>query len=315
LGDNTNMAMFNQTNKMDPIELFKWFQERKANASLPKSQQSNALGSKPGDVGTGELSPVEDYFASMWEKTQQSIEAARKELAPTMEEAARRSAEEAATLRSKMGITDSRDNLASVVASMGNGKDDMQAEVSIPVPLPRPTKEEVAIEIPAPLPRPEGKGLMAKATEDGAIPLEQRIEQRLIIEEGFKDKAYKPKASEQYLTIGYGHYGPDVKPDMKLSEEEAKNLLRKDIAERMPEIKKAIKNYDNLSDELKVEIAQSWFRGGIAGSPKTIGLINQGDFKSAATEFLDNKEYRTTDLAGVKRRMEALASALEKEEE
>jgi hypothetical protein len=28
------MALFNQTNKMDPIELFKWFQERKANASL-----------------------------------------------------------------------------------------------------------------------------------------------------------------------------------------------------------------------------------------------------------------------------------------
>jgi lysozyme len=310
-----NMALFNQTNNMDPIELFKWFQERKANASLPKSQQSNALGSKPGDVGTGELSPVEDYFASMWEKTQQSIEAARKELAPTMEEAAKRSAEQAATLRSKMGITDSRDNLASVVASMGKGKDDMQAEASIPAPLPRPTKEEVAIEIPAPLPRPEGKGLMAKATEDGAIPLEQRIEQRLIIEEGFEDEAYKPKASEQYLTIGYGHYGPDVKPDMKISEEEAKNLLRKDIAERMPEIKKAIKNYDNLSDELKVEIAQSWFRGGIAGSPDTIGLINKGDFKSAATEFLDNDEYRTTELSGVKRRMEALASALEKEEE
>jgi hypothetical protein len=104
------MAMFNQTNNMDPIELFKWFQERKANASLrQRVSKSNALGSKPGDVGTGELSPVEDYFASMWEKTQQSIEAARKELAPTMEEAARRSAEEAATLRSKMGITDSRD--------------------------------------------------------------------------------------------------------------------------------------------------------------------------------------------------------------
>ena len=308
------MAMFNQTNKMDPIELFKWFQERKANAALPKSQQSNALGSKPGDVGTGELSPVEDYFASMWEKTQQSIEAARKELAPTMEEAAKRSAQQAATLRSKMGITDSRDNLASVVASMGKGNDVMQAEASVPAPLPRPTKEEVALDIPTPLPRPEGKGLMAKATEGDAISLEQRIEERLILEEGFEDKAYKPKASEQYFTIGYGHYGPDVKPDMKLSEEEAKNLLRKDIAERMPEIKKAIKNYGNLSDELKVEIAQSWFRGGIAKSPNTIGLINKGDFKSAAIEFLNNDEYRTTELSGVKRRMEALAKALEEEE-
>jgi putative chitinase len=89
---------------------------------LPKGQQSNALGSKPGDVGTGELSPVEDYFASMWEKTQQSVEATRKELAPTMEEAARRSAEEAATLRSKMGITDSDFSFGSRIAEMQKRK-------------------------------------------------------------------------------------------------------------------------------------------------------------------------------------------------
>jgi putative chitinase len=116
------MAMFNQTNKMDPIELFKWFEERKASAATPEGRKSNALGSKPGDVGTGELSPVEDYFASLWEKTQQSVEATRKELAPTMEEAARRSAEEAATLRSKMGITDSDFSFGSRIAEMQKRK-------------------------------------------------------------------------------------------------------------------------------------------------------------------------------------------------
>jgi hypothetical protein len=166
-----NMALFNQTNKMDPIELFKWFQERKATASTPEGRKSNALGSKPGDVGTGELSPVEDYFASLWEKTQQSVEATRKELAPTMEEAARRSAEEVSTLRSKMGITDSRDNLASVVASIGKGKDDMQAEASIPVPLPIPEGKGL-MSPPEPSPMPESGDIeVAEPTKSSVADL------------------------------------------------------------------------------------------------------------------------------------------------
>ena len=81
----------------------------------------------------------------------------------------------------------------------------------------------------------------------------------------------------------------------------------------MPQIKKAIPNFDNLSKELKVEIAQSWFRGGIAGSPKTIKLINEGKWEEASKEFLDNNEYRNTKLRGVKRRMRGLSNALKKE--
>ena len=151
------MAMFNQTNKMDPIEIFKWFQERKASAATPEGRKNNALGSKPGDVGTGELSPVEDYFASLWEKTQQSVEATRKELAPTMEEAARRSAEEAATLRSKMGITDSDFSFGSKITEMQKRKQNISM-------LKEPEAYEAEDEdvgIPAQLPIAEGKGLMA----------------------------------------------------------------------------------------------------------------------------------------------------------
>lgn len=149
------MAMFNQTNKMDPIELFKWFQERKANAATPEGRRNNALGSKPGDSGTGDLSPVEDYFASLWEKTQQSVEATRKELAPTMEEAARRSAEEAATLRSKMGITDSDFSFGSKITEMQKRKQNISM-----LKEPEPYEAE-DVGVPVPRPKPEGKGLMA----------------------------------------------------------------------------------------------------------------------------------------------------------
>jgi len=165
------------------------------------------------------------------------------------------------------------------------------------------------------------EGLMSKPdgdSADGVQPtdgkdFETRLEERLVELEGFEAEAYKPDETEEYYTIGYGHYGADVKKGTVLTETEAREMLRKDIKKRMPQIKKSIKNFDSLSDDLKVEIAQSWFRGGISGSPKTIKLINAGKFEEAAAEFLDNEEYRTTKLGGVKTRMEALSSALKAE--
>lgn len=43
-------------------------------------------------------------------------------------------------------------------------------------------------------------------------------------------KAYKPVAAEKYWTIGVGHYGPDVTEGMTITEAQAMELLRKDIA-------------------------------------------------------------------------------------
>lgn len=163
----------------------------------------------------------------------------------------------------------------------------------------------------------DGKGLMSpgKSLRPRARPTEEKnfitsLEERLVELEGFKSRAYKPDEDEKFLTIGYGHYGEDVTKDMILTEKQARILLRKDINKRLPKIRKSIKNFDSLSNDLKVEIAQSWFRGGISGSPKTISLINEGKFEEAAEEFLDNDEYRTTELKGVKKRMEALSNAL-----
>lgn len=47
--------------------------------------------------------------------------------------------------------------------------------------------------------------------------------------EGCRLKAYKPVPTEKYYTIGYGHYGADVAPDMVISEEYAEALLRLDL--------------------------------------------------------------------------------------
>lgn len=48
--------------------------------------------------------------------------------------------------------------------------------------------------------------------------------------EGFRSKAYKPVPTEKYYTIGYGHYGADVKPTMAITEKRAEELLAKDIS-------------------------------------------------------------------------------------
>lgn len=47
--------------------------------------------------------------------------------------------------------------------------------------------------------------------------------------EGCRLTAYKCLPSETYYTIGYGHYGADVRIGMKITQKEAEELLRKDL--------------------------------------------------------------------------------------
>jgi len=128
-------------------------------------------------------------------------------------------------------------------------------------------------------------------------------------EEGFEPVGIN-KFNEEHNTIGYGHNGPEVREGMPMNKRQAENLLRQDIEERLPQIKKAIPKFNSLPMEVKRHIVSSWFRGSLSGSPKTIKLINAGQYAKAADEFLDNHEYKTTELKGVKKRMKATADAL-----
>lgn len=47
--------------------------------------------------------------------------------------------------------------------------------------------------------------------------------------EGLRLEAYKALKTEKYWTIGYGHYGEDVKEGQKITKTEAENLLKKDV--------------------------------------------------------------------------------------
>ncbi|WP_433921548.1 lysozyme [Paenibacillus taichungensis] len=48
--------------------------------------------------------------------------------------------------------------------------------------------------------------------------------------EGCRLKAYKPVPTETYYTIGWGHYGPDVREGMTITQEKADSMLVADLA-------------------------------------------------------------------------------------
>ncbi|TKH42069.1 hypothetical protein C1I60_22490 [Paenibacillus terrae] len=48
--------------------------------------------------------------------------------------------------------------------------------------------------------------------------------------EGCRLEAYKPVATETYWTIGWGHYGPDVKQGMTITQAKADVMLVEDLA-------------------------------------------------------------------------------------
>ena len=128
-------------------------------------------------------------------------------------------------------------------------------------------------------------------------------------EEDFRATPYR-LGEEKQNTIGYGHYGTDVQEGLNITKRQANNILRNDIETRLPKIRKAIPQFEDLPIDARKHLLGSWFRGSLSGSPKTLALIKARKYKEAAKEFLDNHEYKTTKFGGVKKRMRATAQAL-----
>lgn len=83
--------------------------------------------------------------------------------------------------------------------------------------------------------------------------------------ENCKLTAYKCLPTEKYYTIGYGHYGSDVTAGMKITEEQAEELLTQDC-------KKAIKNVNSFMS--KYNFNQNQFDA-LVSFAFNIGSINQ----------------------------------------
>lgn len=60
--------------------------------------------------------------------------------------------------------------------------------------------------------------------------------------EGLRLTAYKPVKTEKYWTIGYGHYGSDVRENMTITEQQADVYLRADVGNA----ERAVNQYDSI---------------------------------------------------------------------
>ena len=61
--------------------------------------------------------------------------------------------------------------------------------------------------------------------------------------EGLRLKAYKAVSTEEYYTIGYGHYGADVAEDMVITEEQAEVYLKADLAKYEGYVNTTVKTF------------------------------------------------------------------------
>lgn len=126
-------------------------------------------------------------------------------------------------------------------------------------------------------------------------------------DEGVFPKMYKDHYGNN--TIGVGHLiTPEELPYFRnrtLSQKEILDLLNKDIDWKLSLIKKDFPKFNSYPEELKLMIANGYFRGDLSGSPRTKMLIKQGKFSQAADEYLDNAEFRRESKrkSGVYKRM------------
>lgn len=125
--------------------------------------------------------------------------------------------------------------------------------------------------------------------------------ERLVVHaEGFVDGCYAD--TKGILTCGVGYTGP-YKDMTFTSVFNAHLWLTKSL----------IDNYDSYSRDLRAQLVVAAYRGDLQQAKKTVELINQGDLRGAAREYLDNEEYRTTPHASIRQRLERLAQALQSE--
>lgn len=101
--------------------------------------------------------------------------------------------------------------------------------------------------------------------------------------EGLRLKAYQDQRG--IWTIGYGHTGADVEPDMEINEAMAETLLQKDLHHAENGLTAAVRG--PVSSNQFSALVSFAFNVGLHAciSSHLMGYVNSGDFEAAANQF------------------------------
>lgn len=120
--------------------------------------------------------------------------------------------------------------------------------------------------------------------------------------EGLRLTAYKPVATEKYYTIGWGHYGPDVKKGQTITEHKANELLKQDV--RVAEV--ALNNMGINFSQAQFDALVSWIfnlgAGAFATSTLKKRIVARSDDELIASEIVKWVNAGGKPLLGLKRR-------------
>ena len=110
--------------------------------------------------------------------------------------------------------------------------------------------------------------------------------------------------------------GDVVQEGRRLTEDEIDKTLDGDLNRIYDSAVRLTPNWNTISNETKEAIFNATFRGDWGLSKNTRKLFAAGKFGEAATEFLDNDDYRESkrENTGIWKRMERIASAINDEQ-
>lgn len=121
--------------------------------------------------------------------------------------------------------------------------------------------------------------------------------------ESFRAKAYKATAAEKYWTIGYGHYGPDVKEGDTITEEEAILLLNKDMAKAVQAVDAAAAaSLTQPQFDAVCDLVYNAGPGVIAASTGTGQALRRGDVAALRAKIALFINQNGKPLLGLRRR-------------
>lgn len=121
--------------------------------------------------------------------------------------------------------------------------------------------------------------------------------------EQFRGTAYKATPAEKHWTIGFGHYGADVKEGQKITEGQALLLLNKDMAAAVKAVDAVAHQSLNQSQfDAMVDLVFNVGPGAIAASTGTGKALRAGDVATLRQKLPQFINQNGKPLLGLRRR-------------